>query len=137
MAVIATIAAAVGAIAACVAVYLVNQAIRDNSAERRTVECDRDRHRIERVGELVEDVYMAAHRDQLSTPPGDSWKEPCDRLRHAMVGLKNRLPQCADILMAEDAAMAEDDARRARPHVEAELNRLAQAVSGQMAEPGP
>jgi hypothetical protein len=97
---------------------------RDAEAARRDAERDRHRHRLVLVGEIVEDVFWAAEQDLKYNPATDGWKDPRNRLRHALVGLTEELPRCVAIVNAGGAAMAKGAASIARDEVEQALRRL-------------
>jgi hypothetical protein len=66
---------------------------RDAEAARSDAERDRQRHRLVRVGEIVEDVFWTAEQDLKYNPATDGWYDPRNRLRHALVGLTEALPR--------------------------------------------
>lgn len=114
---------------------------RQAAADRREEERDRQRRRVERIGEIVEDLFWAANDDQKNTQAaisrGDislgaasstdaysSWIAHRNLLRHAMVGLANQLPDTTEILNSDSAYHAFRAAGGARREVELELRRL-------------
>lgn len=114
MLLISTIAAAVAAVAAVVALRFARQTVRDARAERLY-------RRVERVGQIVEDLYTKA--GAVGT---ELWAADRNRLGHALVGLTGRLPKCAALLgdMPETYQEATQLVSAARDEVRAELERL-------------
>jgi hypothetical protein len=124
LAAIAAAAAAVAAVCAVLALHKANetikvaeQAAKDAAAERRQAERERDWHRIEHVGEIVEAVASAA---------GDHLEGRVvvhrNRLRQALVGLHKRLPECEKL--ANDVKSPDQYVSNARTEVERELEHL-------------
>jgi hypothetical protein len=99
------------------------QAARDVAADRREAERDRQLRRVERVGEIVEDLYGNA--GLFGT---DQWAADRNRLGHALVGLTGRLPVCAALLggMPKTYQEATQRVSASRDEVHAELERLNQ-----------
>lgn len=93
---IATISACVAAIAALAAIWYARLTVQEARTERRAAEQDRLRHRLERIGALVEKI------DTEYGHTGDTWlleNLPAhNMLVEAMVGLHGLLPKCAAIL---------------------------------------
>ena len=88
---------------------------------RRADEHDRLVRRLERVGELVEEVH---HQALVGSP--DYWQKHRNRLRQAVVGLRDQLPltvQLVDTAITVDQARA--DAAGARQEIDTELEKLA------------
>jgi hypothetical protein len=103
------------------------RAAQEAAEDRRQIELDRLRHRVERVGEIVEDLFWSANRkviDAQSTGPSVQWMADRNRLGVALVGVTDRLPECAKLLNASTAADAFRTASVARQEVLAELDRL-------------
>jgi hypothetical protein len=95
--------------------------------DRRDAEYDRERRRLERVGEIVEDLFWAA---DLASRGGQvasgNWMSQRNMLRHALVGLRNRLPVTASLLNSATPDQAFGAASSARQEIEVELDGLAQ-----------
>lgn len=99
---------------------------REAAADRREEEYDRERRRLERVGQMVEDLFWAA---DLARRGGQvaagNWMSQRNVLRHALVGLHTRLPAATDLLNSATPDQAFGPASQARQEVERELDRLA------------
>ncbi len=95
------------------------QAARDAAADRREAERDRRYRRVERVGELVEDLYRKSY--SVGT---DIWATDRNRLGHALVGLTDQLPRCAALMHAETPVEAAQMITDGREEVRQELERL-------------
>jgi hypothetical protein len=99
------------------------------AADRREAEYDRERRRLERVGQMVEDLFWAA---DLARRGGQvaaaSWMSQRNVLRHVLVGLHNRLPAAADLLNSASPDQAFGPASRARQEIERELEKLERAA---------
>jgi hypothetical protein len=93
--------------------------------DRREAERDRLRRRVERVGEIVEDLFWQADLERRGAPSGGSWMAHRNLLRHAMVGLAHQLPRTAEVLNSATADQAFGQASQARTEIELELGRLA------------
>jgi hypothetical protein len=128
------VAAAGAAFATVASVYGIKLAAQNLQAANETVvlaaesrldsERDRRRHRLERVGELVEEAFWLAN--DMTRPKG--WMPARNRLRQALVGLTDELPLCAGILDASISEQAIAAASSARDEIEMALRRL--EVSG-------
>ena len=83
-------------------------------ADRKLEERDRHRRRIERVGELVEEVFWAADPDRGTM---SAYHNARNRLSQALVGLQAELPQCAAIqtMRSPEAARAAASLARSSP----------------------
>ncbi|MDQ2876781.1 MAG: hypothetical protein M3Y33_19055 [Actinomycetota bacterium] len=77
---------------------------------------DRRRRRVERVGELVEEIFWAA-----TTGDDSAWKHARNRPGQALVGLHKELPQCAQVLTMHLAPSAQGAASLARIEIERAL----------------
>ena len=110
---------------------------REAAADRREAEYDRERRRLERVGEVIEDLFWAAElvRQGGGKPANDQWMSQRNRLRHALVGLHSRLPQAASILNCATGDQAMGPASQARVEIEHELDRLANERSSLIEAP--
>lgn len=120
---------------------------RQAADDRREEERDRQRRRVERVGEIVEDLFWAADNDQnamqAAISRGDIPLEfsgsmedasslgvpiSCiahrNLLRHAMVGMAAQLPDTAEILNSDSVYHAARAAGKARREIGLELERL-------------
>lgn len=83
---------------------------------RREDERDRRRRRLERIGELVEEIFWES--GQSASGP-DRWQAPRNELRHALVGL-GELAECVQVVNASPVQV-NGAASRARGEVEAAL----------------
>jgi len=92
---------------------------------RRQDEHDRRRRRLERIGELVEKIFWES--GQSASGP-DRWQAPRNELRHALVGLRERLPACVEVVNASPA-QAFSAASRARDEVETALREVDAGLS--------
>jgi hypothetical protein len=119
--VVGNVSAAIAAVAALGALYLARQTVREARATRQEAERDSRRHRLERVGELVESVYWAAEQDRRYTPPTSSFVGPRHQLRQALIGIGDSLPRCTDIVTTRSAPEAQAAAELARPEIDAAL----------------
>jgi hypothetical protein len=99
---------------------------REAAADRREQERDRQRHRLERIGEIVEDIFWSADlaRRGDGRVATNQWMSERNRLRHALVGLHDVLPEAASILNCGAAEQAVGPASMARNEVERELRHL-------------
>jgi hypothetical protein len=125
----------VAAFATLWAVWYAREAARSGKdavdAARRTVDAaersrqaderDRWRRRLERIGGLVEDVFLESGHETATGPM--RWVGPRNQLRHALVGLRNDLPLCVDVINSSPAQLF-SAASRARGEVEAALLEL-------------
>jgi hypothetical protein len=139
MAMAGIILAAIGDVAAMVTVWFAYHALgqaketvrearaarEDAADDRREAERDRLRRRVERVGEIVEDLFWQANLERRGAPSGGSWMAHRNLLRHAMVGLAHQLPLTAEVLSSATADQAFGQASQARTEIELELKRLA------------
>jgi hypothetical protein len=92
------------------------------AADRREAEYDRERRRLERVGQMVEDLFWAADlARQGGQVAAASWTSQRNVLRHVLVGLHNRLPAVADLLNSASPDQAFGPASQARQEIEREL----------------
>jgi hypothetical protein len=122
----------IAALATLWAVWYAREAARSGkdavNAARQTVEAaersrllderDRRRRRLERIGGLVEVVFLESN-DETATGPR-RWIGPRNQLRHALVGLHDGLPQRVDVINSSPAQLF-GAASKARGEVEAAL----------------
>jgi hypothetical protein len=98
------------------------------AADRRSEERDRKRRRLERVGELVEDLFWAADLARRGGKvAADTWMSQRNLLGHALVGLQNCLPESVSLVNCTTVGQAFETASRARQEVQRELDKLADA----------
>ena len=71
---------------------------REAAKDRRDAERDRMRRRIEHVGEILEAAASAAKE------PHGRWATHLNRLRQALVGLHELLPECVELVKAVNTA---------------------------------
>jgi hypothetical protein len=93
-------------------------------AERSAVEKDRKIRRVERIGELVEEIFWIASAERELDPDPRSWWPLRNRLGQTLVGLKDKLPKCAELLNLHLSGQAFGAASQARIEVETELKFL-------------
>ena len=96
------------------------------AAERAEVECLRTIRRVERVGEIVEELYGHV-MEALRHPTGPDailgaktmrvYEADTDRLRVALVGFSSALPRCAEVSAAQTGV----EASRLLPAAQAEV----------------
>jgi hypothetical protein len=102
-----------------------HRAAEDAAADRREAEYARTIRWVERVGEIVEDLFWSAGVGALTGGHGPNrWMADRNRLGVALVGLSERLPKCAAILNAATERLALDGATEGRQEVLLELDRL-------------
>lgn len=93
--------------------------LRAAEAERMAAEWDRHRQRLERVGELAEELFWTAATAQQA-----GWMSARNRLRPALVGLHGELPKGQEALNASTHETAMGAGRQLADDVEAVLTRL-------------
>jgi hypothetical protein len=107
-------------------------AAREAAEDRREGERVRQWRRMERVGEIVEDLFWSATREQqlvgTSVDMKDrNWMGHRNRLGHAMVGMPEEwLPNCTALLNDATASQAMGHASLGRQEVRIFLQRLRQ-----------
>jgi hypothetical protein len=98
--------------------------IRVAKAARLADERDRLRQRLERIGDILIDLHLAAQGMGGDAAPADSWwRIPRERLERAMVGLPG-LPGCFRVVRARTAVEALDCLHDAEREIEMRLRRL-------------
>jgi hypothetical protein len=80
--------------------------------------------RIERVGEIVEAIFWTADQERELERDPRSWWPLRNRLSQAMVGLRDRLPKCAELVNQHLSGQAFGVASQARNEIEIELKYL-------------
>jgi hypothetical protein len=100
------------------------QAAEAAMAERAQAEQQRLARRVERVGEIVEELFWRANEDRTFETDPKHWMDSRNRLRHAIVGLRDRLPRSTEVLNAATAVDAFGQASQARNEVEIQLKYL-------------
>jgi hypothetical protein len=96
---------------------------------QREMALERRRERVEKIGELVEDIFWTL------APPGGGdgagqdlayqhWMPVRNQIGHLLVGLSKDLPECANLLNDATASSALGHARLAREEVRLELERI-------------
>lgn len=128
--VVSTVAAAVAASAGVISVVLARRTV---SASRQTIteaeraraeaERDRKRHRIERVGELVEKILWQGV-EQLRGERVPDWRETRNLLVAALIGLEGEMPMCLKITELGDAGSTGPYAEGARKEISEALKAL-------------
>jgi hypothetical protein len=135
------VAVAVAAAAAAVAVGYArasSHAARDAvQAARRTVEVAeisrqaaeraRIRHRIERVGELIQEIFISSAFDSEVDGLSLRTQGQCHALSQAVIGLKELLPKSTEVCLASSPAEVQRRATKARLEVDRVLVRMARS----------
>jgi len=80
--------------------------------------------RVERVGEIVEEIFWRANEERHLEIDPKSWWPLRNRLSQAMVGLRDRLPKCAELVNQDLSRQAFGVASQARNEIEIELKYL-------------
>ena len=110
-------------------------ASRDRQAAERAADWQREmalerrRERVEKIGELVEDIFWRLAPPGGGDGPGQSlpyqgWMPERNRIGHLLVGLSKDLPECANLLNDAEASSALDHARLGREEIRLELERI-------------
>jgi hypothetical protein len=100
------------------------------AADRRNEERDRERRRLERVGELIEDLFWEADLARRGGKvTADTWMSQRNLLGHALVGLHDRLPAAAGLLNCATVGQAFGPASQARQEIQNVLGKLADEQS--------
>ena len=89
-----------------------------------TARLDRDRQRLEKISQTVEDLFGEVAQANPSDRPQSHWYTPRNQLRTLLVGLEDELPTCARIVNAGTAYQALDLIPTARNEIEAALRQL-------------
>jgi len=76
------------------------------------------------VGELVQDVYWIAAEDARKQPLPAAWLPSLKRLRQALIGLADLLPNCVSLVEQNTVSAAWTIAENAREEVERVLLEL-------------
>jgi len=95
---------------------------------RKEAERDYERHRLERIGELVEQLFWVSSLEP-SHNVDDQFRAKMNLLTQALVGREDSLPDCALVLQAANARYVKDPASKAR----FEIRRRLQAVESESA----
>jgi len=146
------VAAAVAAVAAAIALGYARastHAARDAAvAARRTVELAemsrqaaeraRVRHRVERVGELIEEIFVSSAFDAEVEVEGVSMRTQgqCHALSEAIIGLKELLPKTTEVFLAGSPTEIQRRAGNARAEIDRVLVRLARGRTDPRARRG-
>lgn len=111
------------------------EAARDASADRVAAaefalsqrKWEREQHiagRVERAGEIVEAIFWTASEERQLMNDPRSWWSLRNRLSQAIVGLREQLPRCAELINQHDSMQAFGVASQARNEIEIELKYL-------------
>jgi hypothetical protein len=144
-------AAAAAAIAAAIGLWYARaaaQAARDAAATaRRTVEltelarrsAERAhlRHRVERVGQLVQEIYASSLVDPGFEGLSPTTRGQCSVLDEAVIGLKGLLPKSAEVHLATSPKELQGRARKAGVEIDTVLARMARRRPGERRRRGP
>jgi hypothetical protein len=136
---LAEAAASIAAVAAAIALFYAREAAhagRDAVAaarrtmeladlSRRAAERARLRQRVERVGELVQEILMSSLFDPGIDGLSPRTRGQCNVLNQAVIGLKELLPKSAAVSSATSPVELQRRAGLARVEVDAVLARLA------------
>jgi hypothetical protein len=101
------------------------QALEDRFAEPlRQAERDRRRLRLEKIGEVVEELFAEVVDADASDRSPSKWYTPRNRLRTLLAGLEEQLPICIQIVNAGSAIQARMLIPNARVEIERALSEL-------------
>jgi hypothetical protein len=136
-AVVAAVAAAVGlwyaraaAQAGRDAVAAAKRTVELTEMARRSSERAHLRHRVERVGQLVQEIYVSSLVDPGFDGLSPTTRGQCNVLDEAVIGLKELLPKAAEVHLATSPEELQERARRARVEIDNVLARLARRRPG-------
>ena len=96
---------------------------------QREMALERRRECVEKIGELVEDIFWTLAPPDGGDGPGQDlsyqrWMPERNRIGHLLVGLSKNLPECANLLNDATASSALGHARLGREEVRLELERI-------------
>lgn len=100
---------------------------------QREMTLERRRERVEKIGELVEDIFWTLAPPNGRDGPGQNlsyqhWMPERNRIGHLLVGLSKDLPECAKLLNDATASSALGHAQLGREEVRLELERIDAAL---------
>lgn len=98
---------------------------------RQSAERARLRHRVERVGELVQEVSFSSQMDSEFDGLAPRTRAQCDVLNQAVIGLEDILPKSADLCRAGSSAELQARADQARAEIARVLTTLEGKRPGQ------
>ncbi len=105
------------------------QALEDRFAEPlRQAERDRQRLRLEKIAEVVEELFAEVVDANPSDQPPSKWYMPRNQLRTLLMGLEKQLSICFQIVNAGSAVQALMLIPNARAEIEGALWRLGNAI---------
>jgi hypothetical protein len=112
---VADIAAAVGGVAALVAVMIGVRALNDTHAARLGAARDRDRQRLELIAQHLDRMRNAAIADKGQAPERNDWRDGVGLLNRYLAASSLSLPKCREVASKRSAvevlgAMADADA---------------------------
>ena len=87
---------------------------------------DRERQRLERISQIIEDLFGEVVNADPSDRTPSRWYTPRNQLRSLLVGLEDQLPICAQIVNTGSAYQALSLIPGARNEIEAALRQLGQ-----------
>jgi hypothetical protein len=100
-------------------------ALEDRFAEPlRVAGLDRERQRLEKISEVVEELFSEVVNANPSDRPPSRWYAPRNQLRTLLIGLESQLPICVQIVNAGSAFQALSLIPNARTEIEAVLWQL-------------
>jgi len=91
---------------------------------RQSAERARLRHRVERVGELIQEVCFSSQTETGIDGLSPRTRAQCDVLNQAVIGLEDLLPKSAELCLARSPAELQERADKARAEVAAVLMQL-------------
>lgn len=112
------------------AIASAQRAVHVVSSSTRSAERARFRHRVERVGELVHEVYFSSQVDPGVDGLSQRTRGQCDVLNQAVIGLKNTLPKTADVYRARSPGELRERAGIACVEIDGVLAGLSATRSG-------
>jgi hypothetical protein len=128
---VAAVAAAVGLLYARASARAARQAA--TAAERSVEVAERSRQaaararlrlRVERVGELIEEIATSSHAEPGTDDLSSRSKAQCHVLSRAVTGLRDILPKSADVCRARSASELGDRAASASVEIDGVLKKL-------------
>jgi hypothetical protein len=97
---------------------------------RRSAERAHLRHRVERVGQLVQEIYVSSLVDPGFDGLSPTTRGQCNVLDEAIIGLKELLPKAAEVHLATSPEELVGRARKARIEIDNVLARMARRRTG-------
>jgi hypothetical protein len=101
---IAAIASAIGGVASLVAVLVGVRALNDSHATRLGAARDRDRQRLELIGQQLDRMRDAATADTDQVPARNDWRGGLSLLHRYLAATSLSLPRCREVASKNSAA---------------------------------